>query len=109
MDYTIKRTMLDSFKYNLTVEVPADLDIDFINYFMNNIPEKVSIRYQSKYNSYVVYDYEPFCIEGFYRQYIIIIDDIRISNYYEYLLNKNLKQISDLEKLYNQKTGLQEA
>lgn len=41
------------------------LERDFIKQELTSLPIKIEKeQYQSKYNSYVVYDYEPFCSDG---------------------------------------------
>ena len=70
--------MLDSIKKNLLFSIadidsiPASLDdlVPEVSFNVEDIAEENNCRierkeWKSKYNSYVVYDYEPFCSEGF--------------------------------------------
>ena len=60
--------------------------------------------YQSKYNSYVKYDYEPFCAEGFNIEFKItdnLGDGVFTSNqlkFIEYVVVKRLDRYIELEK-----------
>ena len=60
--------------------------------------------YQSKYNSYVKYDYEPFCVEGFNIEFEItdkLGDGVFASNqlkFIEYVAAKRLERYVELEK-----------
>ena len=60
--------------------------------------------YQSKYNSYVKYDYEPFCVEGFNIEFEIadkLGDGVFASNrlrFIEYVIVKRLERYIELEK-----------
>lgn len=60
--------------------------------------------YQSKYNAYVKYDYEPFCAEGFNIEFKIadnLGDGVFASNqlkFIEYVAVKRLDRYIELEK-----------
>lgn len=60
--------------------------------------------YQSKYNAYVIYDYEPFCVEGFNIEFEItdkLGDGVFVSNqlkFIEYVAIKRLERYVELEK-----------
>lgn len=60
--------------------------------------------YQSKYNAYVKYDYEPFCVEGFNIEFEIadnLGDGVFASNqlkFIEYVTTKRLDRYIELEK-----------
>ena len=62
------------------------------------------IFYQSEYNSYVKYDYEPFCVEGFNIEFEItdnLGDGVFASNqlkFIEYVAVKRLERYIELEK-----------
>ena len=49
-------------------------------------------EWKSKYNSYVVYDYEPFCTDGFEINLVISSNDSSFLNFIKYFLfsKKNL-------------------
>lgn len=60
--------------------------------------------YQSKYNSYVKYDYEPFCVDGYNIEFEItdkLGDGVFVSNqlkFIEYVAVKRLERYVELEK-----------
>lgn len=60
--------------------------------------------YQSKYNTYVKYDYEPFCVDGFNIEFEIadkLGDGVFVSNqlkFIEYVAVKRLERYVELEK-----------
>jgi len=53
-------------------------------------------EWKSKYNSYVVYDYEPFCSEGFEINIIFSSPDIFRLNFLKYLYNEKINTIEYL-------------
>ena len=55
-------------------------------------------EWKSKYNSYVVYDYEPFCTEGFEINLVISSRDSSYLNFIKYLY---YEKISTIEYLNN--------
>ena len=55
-------------------------------------------EWKSKYNSYVVYDYEPFCSEGFEINILFSSYDISYLNFIKYLYNEKVLTIEYLEK-----------
>ena len=56
-------------------------------------------EWKSKYNSYVVYDYEPFCSEGFEINILLSAFDISYLNFIKYLYNEKLSTIEYLENI----------
>lgn len=50
-----------------------------------------SKEWHSKYNSYVIYDYEPFCVAGFEVHYIFNFTDVNDFNFFCFELLKALK------------------
>ena len=54
-------------------------------------------EWKSKYNSYVVYDYEPFCTEGFEINLVISSIDSSYLNFIKYLYNEKLSTIEYLD------------
>ena len=54
-------------------------------------------EWKSKYNSYVVYDYEPFCSEGFEINILLSAIDVSYLNFIKYLYNEKLSTIEYLE------------
>ena len=55
-------------------------------------------EWKSKYNSYVIYDYEPFCTDGFEINLVISAKDPAYLNFIKYLYNE---KISTIEYLNN--------
>lgn len=53
-------------------------------------------EWKSKYNSYVVYDYEPFCSEGFEINLILSSIDLSYLNFIKYLYKEKLSTIEYL-------------
>ena len=69
--------------------------------WLENIVEENNSRiekkeWQSKYNSYVVYDYEPFCAEGFEINIIITSYDAAYLNFIKYLYEEKINTIEYL-------------
>lgn len=71
-----------------------------LNNLINTLENELGIvskskKWKSKYNSYVVYDYEPFSVAGFdlIRKY----DDTNKTRFFQYLINKQLSNINVLE------------
>lgn len=54
-------------------------------------------EWKSKYNSYVVYDYEPFCSEGFEINILLSSIDISYLNFIKYLYKEKLSAIEYLD------------
>ena len=55
-------------------------------------------EWKSKYNSYVIYDYEPFCTDGFEINLVISAKETAYLNFIKYLYNE---KISTIEYLNN--------
>ena len=53
-------------------------------------------EWKSKYNSYVVYDYEPFCSEGFEINLLLSSFDLSYLNFIKYLYNEKINTIKYL-------------
>ena len=69
--------------------------------WLENIAEENNCRierkeWKSKYNSYVVYDYEPFCSEGFEINLLFSSQDISYLNFIKYLYKEKLNTIEYL-------------
>ena len=74
--------------------------VKFSNLINNFIEQEtgltvVGTAYQSKYNTYVVYDYEPFCAEGFLYQVTLRGE----KNYLEFTKRNLEKTIQDMQML----------
>ena len=96
------------FSFNLSL-IEHTLTITLANTFYSNKVEKllneftameVFKRWRSKYNSYVVYDYEPFCTEGFDVIYEIKTENISKLRFIERILTNSFKRVKQLEDLY---------
>ncbi len=58
-------------------------DINLINYIedkLNSLNIKYQKQWRSKYKSYVVYDYEPFCTDGFEIMYVCSFKELHYVN-----------------------------
>ena len=53
-------------------------------------------EWKSKYNSYVVYDYEPFCTDGFEINLVISSKEPAYLNFIKYLYNEKINTIEYL-------------
>lgn len=53
-------------------------------------------EWKSKYNSYVIYDYEPFCSDGFEINLLISSDTLAHLNFIKYLYNEKMNTIKYL-------------
>lgn len=53
-------------------------------------------EWKSKYNSYVVYDYEPFCADGFEINLLVSSHDYAYLNFIKYLYDEKLNTIEYL-------------
>ena len=69
--------------------------------WIENVAEENNCRverkeWKSKYNSYVVYDYEPFCSEGFEINLLLSAREISSLNFIKYLYKEKLATIDYL-------------
>lgn len=58
-------------------------------------------EWKSKYNSYVVYDYEPFCTDGFEINIVITSYDAAYLNFIKYLYDEKINTIEYLNSCIN--------
>ena len=58
-------------------------------------------EWKSKYNSYVVYDYEPFCTDGFEINLVITSYDVAYLNFIKYLYDEKINTIEYLNSCIN--------
>ena len=75
---------------------------DVIDWF-ENIAEENNCRiekkeWKSKYNSYVTYDYEPFCSDGFEINVLVSAVDMSYLNFLKYLYNEKINTIEFLNR-----------
>lgn len=59
-------------------------------------------EWKSKYNSYVVYDYEPFCTDGFEINLVITSYDQAYLNFIKYLYEEKVSTIEYLNSCIGQ-------
>ena len=59
-------------------------------------------EWKSKYNSYVVYDYEPFCTDGFEINMTITSFDQSYLNFIKYLYDEKVSTIDYLNNCMSQ-------
>ena len=69
--------------------------------WVENVAEENNCRierkeWKSKYNSYVVYEYEPFCSEGFEINLLLSSFDSSYLNFIKYLYNEKISTIEYL-------------
>lgn len=60
-----------------------------------------AIEWKSKYNSYVVYDYEPYCVEGFLKCRYLEFKSEQHIKFFLYLLDKHIDNIKQAQVSYN--------
>lgn len=95
--------ILDRNNNTVTLEYSATDCFPFVDDELNNFPNlNVKVEYQSKYNAYVVYDFEPFNIEGFNRRLTITSDEKNLINlnFLYWRLDRLLRQAHELEAVY---------
>ena len=61
------------------------------------VEKKDKKEWKSKYNSYVVYDYEPFCSDGFEINLTISSFDVNYVNFLKFLFENKVKTIEYLK------------
>lgn len=87
-------------KYNKYYIEFLNIDKEIITWLENIIYENNSIiehkEWKSKYNSYVVYDYEPFCVDGFEVNMVISSINSTYLDFIKYLYNNKLNTIKYL-------------
>ena len=94
MDYKIEKV-----NDELQIIVPCDILKNKIEHLINEIPEsRIQRNWQSMYNQYVIYDYEPFNCSGFNLVYTIKFNDTILRDYYAFRIESKLNEIAKLEK-----------
>lgn len=58
-------------------------------------------EWQSKYNRYIIYDYEPPCSGGFEINAYVKNEDCNKAQFVEYLYNKRKEKINKLNEILN--------
>jgi len=74
--------------------------------WLENVAEENNCRierkeWKSKYNNYVVYDYEPFCSEGFEINMLFSSTEISYLNFIRYLYKEKLATLEYLNNCIN--------
>lgn len=102
-DYMIK--ILDD--NELWVSVPNKECALYIDNLIDDfIACQISREYQSRYNAYVKYNYEPFTTEGFNIEttYKIINTNKNNINFVYYLIDKYIQLVAGLDRMYMDKS-----
>lgn len=90
-------------KYNGITKISCNLFEYCLKEVGGSINNKV---WQSSYNSYVAYDYEPFCSDGFVLNLEVIFPTDSHMEFFEQLYNKMAKDINHLEKCFEESYSL---
>ncbi len=105
--------MTDEFDYTtelklgrLLIKVWNEKTMQVINNLLSEFDRiEVKKSFQSKYNSYVCYDYEPYCIDGFIIQYEIKDTKAKFASdllkFIEFLAIDRLNRYTNFEKQFN--------
>lgn len=80
-----------------------NIDLKILNWFEKEIANcSCCIKKQewkSKYNNYVVYDYEPFCTDGF-KLNLIVKGDVNHLKFLKFIYDKRLKLMDYINNCY---------
>jgi hypothetical protein len=63
-------------------------------------------EWKSKYNSYIVYDYEPFDADGFEINILVSANNINNLMFFDYLYTKLVDSIALLDLCWNTESGI---
>lgn len=93
-------TSTDTFMIVLSIDAENKDNIRAIERIENELGlDIIKAEWKSKYNSYVVYDYEPYCVSGYnHLRYYPIGHK---TDFLKYLINKHLSNLNVLETYYN--------
>lgn len=97
MDYSIQIIGENELRLKVENETLADSILSLID---DKYIKEINRFWASKYNSSVVYDYEPFCTEGFDLQFDIQFKDFNHMKYAKFQIEKYLSGIKRLEDIY---------
>ena len=101
---SIEKNCSDCNKYN-RMEM-KNINKEIVDWLENIVEEnngKVEKNeWKSKYNSYVVYDYEPFCTDGFEINMTITSFDQSYLNFIKYLYDEKVSTIDYLNNCMSQ-------
>lgn len=97
LDFTLEYdSNYAKFTYEANNAQPFETILDTFDY--NDIS---TIEWKSKYNSYVVYDYEPFCLDGFVKRRRLEFKSEEHIKFFLYLLNNYIDNIKQLQINYD--------
>ena len=81
-----------------------DVNHDLLKWLENIIDEnncKIEKKeWKSKYNNYVIYEYEPFCSDGFSINILISSSSYEYINFVRYLYENKISVINYLERCF---------
>lgn len=87
--------------HNLEFKVPNKATLEYLSELVsreNAVVERV--EWKSNYNSYVVYDYEPFCSDGFTISATVTSSDKNTLRFIKYLYDKKQSELELLKNCY---------
>lgn len=93
----IEIILFEEGKLEVTIDAKSDKLIEDI---INSERVTVTKKWKSKYNEYVVHDYEPFCIEGFNIIYELYDNDINKLKFIQMLLSNLNNNLLMLERIF---------
>lgn len=97
-DYSFNLNLIE---HTLTITLANDFYSNKIEKLLNEFTSmEVFKLWRSKYNSFVAYDYEPFCSDGFDVIYKIKTENISKLRFIERILTNSFKLVKQLEDLY---------
>lgn len=84
-----------------TIIIDADHEelISFVEKLLDESGITYKVQWKSKYDEFVIYDYEPFCTEGYYLRFNIERTLLYKLNWVLYNANKYIKVVNGLNKL----------
>ena len=93
-------TSTDTFMTVLSIDAENKDNIRAIERIENELGlDIIKVEWKSKYNIYVVHDYEPYCVIGYtHLRYYPISNK---TEFLKYLINKHLSNLNVLETYYN--------
>ena len=98
-DYIIDTYCKDG-KFILSIEVGSHIIRKVVDRYIDETGVQVKRYWNSKYNNFVSYDYEPFCVEGFNICTVFEFNTYNKREWCKFLMERHIKRISELEKLY---------
>lgn len=97
LDFTLEYVSnFAEFTYEATNAQPFETILDTFDY-----KDISAIEWRSKYNSYIQYDYEPFCVEGFMKHRRLEFKSEEHIKFFLYLLNNYIDNIKQLQTNYD--------